>query len=188
MGWKYLLLFVIIIAAVFLSGCTTDSSELKESTGVEEGIRDCGPNRCPVVKYRLDSTSCKCTFIGVGDQRAGETSPEVDPDGKITYTTFSKPCNLELSDRNLLLEGVNTVRWLSDTLMEVNAIVTASCASGIKSSGLKIAGKSITLWYSVPPISEADRSPGCQCGHELVYWIQGLDRNEQYPLTFQELE
>ena len=187
MGRKYLLLFVIILAVVFLSGCTT-SSELEKSIELEDGIKNCGPDRCPVGKYRQDSTSCNCIFIGVGDQRAEENSPEVDPAGKITYATFSKPCNLELSDRNLLLEGVNTVRWLSDTLMEVNVIATASCASGIKSSGIRMAGKSITLWYSVATIAEPDRSPGCRCGHEVVYWIRGLDQNEQYPITLQELE
>ncbi len=182
---KHHLLFVtiaILIAVVFLSGCTTNSP-------VDEGgTRDCGPNRCPVEKYRQNSTSCKCIFIGVGDQRAEESSPEVDPTGEMTYTTFSKPCNTELSDRGLLMEGINTVRWLSDTLMEVNVIATANCGFGIRSSGVKMEGKDIILWYSVSTTSSGEPLVLCRCGHELVYWIEGLDRHEQYPITVQNLK
>ncbi len=174
--------FIVIIVTVIL---INRIPPLPESGG---GTRDCGPNRCPVNKYRLNSTSCKCIFIGVGDQRAEETSPEADPAGEMMYTSFSKPCNSELSDRGLLKEGVNTVRWLSDTQMEVNVIATANCALSIKSSGVKIEGKDITLWYSVSTTSPSEQLVLCRCGHELVYWIEGLDRHEQYPITVQELE
>ncbi len=171
---------IVIIAAILIS-----STPPLPST--EGPVKHCGPNRCRVAKYRRNESSCKCVFIGLGDQRAEETYPEADPAGETAYTSFSKACNLELSDRNLLMEGVNTVRWLSDSLMEVNAIATANCASGIRSSGVKMKGNAVTLWYSLPTITQGDPSARCECGHELVYWIEGLDWRGQYDITFQEL-
>lgn len=173
---------IVIIAAILISS----TPPLPAAEG--GGVKDCGPNRCPVSKYRRNESSCKCVFIGLGDQRAEETYPEADPAGEMTYTSFSKPCNLELSDRNLLMEGVNTVRWLSDSLMEVNAIATANCVSGIKSSGVKMEGDAITLWYSLPALAQGEPSARCECGHELVYWIEGLDWRGQYDITLQELK
>lgn len=174
--------FIVIIAAVII---ISSAPPLPEP---EAGTKDCGPNRCPVNKYRRNSTSCKCLFIGVGDERTEMPRPEADLSGEMTSVSFTKPCNLDLSDRGLLMEGVNTIRWLSDTLMEVNVIATGNCASGIKSSGVKMEGKEITLWYSLPTVSAGDPSARCECGHEVIYWIEGLDRYEQYPITLQELK
>jgi len=186
----FLGMLVIVIVVTILRGGVFLSPNLDESgdtTGqITESQRDCGPNRCPLNKYRLNSSNCKCIFIG--DITAEESSPPVDSGDGVTYTTSFSPCNRELGDRGFLLEGVNTIRWLDSTTMGVNVIATANCVSGIKSQGVTKEGEDITLWYSTSTPSPDDSRGVCTCGHELMYKLSNVDREENYNIIIQELQ
>ncbi|MBU7032469.1 MAG: hypothetical protein HXS53_08050 [Theionarchaea archaeon] len=119
------------------------------------------PKGLSIMMITLLLSGCMAESIQF-DFQAGACDENIDP----------------MDERNL---GVQEVRWIDDTTLEVTAIITIKCAEKIRGGKYEIRDTTITLKYDAPQCEEC---VFCLCAHKLTYRFGGIDKKE-YTFTLE---
>lgn len=161
----------IALFLILLAGCSSPVEKFQPEDQATGACQPLAAQRCPEGEYALDEKTCECRYIG----KQMDFLPSVSE-------SYFYPCE-QGPGASGLIPGINTVAWPGESTLHVAAIAMVNCGRGVHRTGYRMDGMNISLWYEVSEIGE--QLVSCVCGHELDYYIVGIEQRE-YTITLSE--
>lgn len=111
--------------------------------------------------------------------------PRQTPQGEIKLEFSSGSCDFNLSRHPQSDLGIQEIKWLDDTTLQVKACVRINCGEKIEGGDYEMIGNKIILSYKSPLCKELCMD--CMCDHGLTYKFTNLEKKD-YQFELRRIE